>query len=234
MCPGELTGVGTTRRLTFSESTMQQTKKVDSILAEYSEETFEFSDPRQLPDGQIVTNVCNHSHEETSEHAYSLFFDAERENTIVGCHAEDCGCPADEYHEGPCKHRSAAAQCGELLGAVIETAVATEDEDSDTDDEHDPAANAIADGGVLIEPNRDYWGQPVETHEPETGTGERGVCLSCGSGHNIALVGGTDPDAESDKWEEFYRCACGGEGTFRVDGAERRWTGDIGPVEGDR
>ncbi len=78
----------------------------------------------------------------------------------------------------------------------------------------------------------DHWGQSVEHYEPATGAGERCECLECDTRHDIALVAGTDPNVESDKWEEFYSCQlCGAEGTLRVNGTERRWTGMIEAVE---
>lgn len=74
----------------------------------------------------------------------------------------------------------------------------------------------------------DHWGQPVEQYEPETGAGDRCQCLRCGTRHDIALVAGTVPDVESNKWEEFRRCTiCGAEGSLRVSGSERHWTGMI-------
>lgn len=93
-------------------------------------------------------------------------------------------------------------------------------------------SQSIENGKESIDPNRDHWGQRVEQYEPTTGAGERCERLRCGTRHDIALVAGTVPDVESNKWEEFRRCTiCGAEGSLRVNGTERRWTGRIGPVE---
>lgn len=77
----------------------------------------------------------------------------------------------------------------------------------------------------------DHWGQSVMSYKPDTGAGEQCVCLNCNS-RQTALEAGTDPQASSDKWEEFYGCRiCDAKGSLRVNGTERRWTGRIGPVE---
>lgn len=85
-------------------------------------------------------------------------------------------------------------------------------------------------------PATDHWGQPVIFHDdPATGAGERCECQHCRERFNVALVGGTDPTTESDKWEGFYGCQiCGGEGSFRVNGSTRRWTGMMAYPEGSR
>ncbi len=75
-------------------------------------------------------------------------------------------------------------------------------------------------------PEADHWGQPVIFHDdPATGAGERCECQQCGEQRNIVLVGGTDPKSSGEKWEEFYRCRCGAEGSLRVNGSNRSWTG---------
>ncbi len=76
-------------------------------------------------------------------------------------------------------------------------------------------------------PETDHWGQLVIFHDdPATGAGERCECQQCGERLNVALVGGTDPNTESDKYEEFYVCQiCGAKGTHRVNGSKRNWTG---------
>lgn len=121
----------------------QQTKKVDSILAENSEETFEFAPVRQIDANRFVSNCQNHSHDDGEAHIYPVFFDVAQDGTVIGAHVAECGCPADEYHDGSCKHRGAASECGELLGAVLEAALATEDDVEETD------ADASADGQTV-------------------------------------------------------------------------------------
>lgn len=83
----------------------------------------------------------------------------------------------------------------------------------------------------------DHWGQPLIHHDDQvTGAGQRCKCQRCGSRHNVALVAGTDPDEQHEKWQECYQCqTCGAEGSLRAtyldgQGTDRTWTGDIGPV----
>lgn len=121
-----------------------QTKKVDSILAEREEETFEFAPVRQLDGDRYVSNVQNHSHDDGEAHIYPVFFDVAQDGAVFGAHVAECGCPADEYHSGPCKHREAASECGELLGRVIETAL---DDDQDAHESEAGAEAAVTDGG---------------------------------------------------------------------------------------
>lgn len=93
---------------------MQANEKGDSTLVTSGEETFEFSPVRQLDGDRVVANVRNNSHDAPGEHIYPVFFQQEG----AGIKAVACGCPADEYHGGHCKHREAASECGELLGRV--------------------------------------------------------------------------------------------------------------------
>ncbi len=106
-------------------------EKDETIFAEHGEEAFEFGDPSQLDDGRVVSNVRNNSHEEPGEHVYPLFFEVQNESV----EAVECGCPADEYHAGPCKHRQTAEQSTELRRRV--RAVTSE--------------QRAADGGVPVE-----------------------------------------------------------------------------------
>lgn len=92
-------------------------EKDETIFAEHRQETFEFCEPSQLPDGRLVSNVRNNSHEEPGKHVYPVFF-AVDDNAGGDIRAVECGCPADEFHDGPCKHRQAASDCRELLGCV--------------------------------------------------------------------------------------------------------------------
>lgn len=132
-----------------------QAKKVDSIFAEHRQETFEFSAVKQLPDGRLLSNVQNHSHEDGEAHIYPVYFDVAQDDTVIGAHVAECGCPGDEYHDDECKHRVAASECGELLGRVIETALGGEDEDGQDDasgEQFDGGHEVVAtDGGVAVE-----------------------------------------------------------------------------------
>lgn len=135
-----------------------QTKKANSILAKCSEETFEFSEPRTINGDRIVSNVQNHSHDDGEAHIYPVFFDVAQDGLIFGAHVAECGCPADEYHDGACKHREAASECAELLARVL--SVTSADESDNADHEQESAAvdgekeqsgrTTIADGGREI------------------------------------------------------------------------------------
>lgn len=125
-----------------------RTQKSNSIFAEYSEETFEFSPVRQLDGERFVSNVQNHSHDDVEAHIYPVFFDVAQDGTIIGAHVAECGCPADEYHDGKCKHREAASECGELLGRVFEAALGGEDGSENEQDTH--AAAEAGESGQTV------------------------------------------------------------------------------------
>lgn len=136
---------------------MQQTKKVDSALVTSGEESFEFAPVRPLDGDRFVSNVQNHSHDDGETHIYPVYFRVDQDETGVSVEAVECGCPADEYHSGPCKHREAAAECAALLAAVLAVAL---DSDDESEEEEESAAvdgkkeqsgrTAIADGGRAV------------------------------------------------------------------------------------
>jgi len=75
-------------------------------------EEFEFR-----PQGGGDVEVENKSHgDDGDDHTYTV--------RVVGGLPSDCGCPADTYHDGACKHRVALA----LAPAVLEAAEAGQDE----------------------------------------------------------------------------------------------------------
>lgn len=136
---------------------MQANENGKTILAEREEETFEFGAVKQLPDGRVLSNVRNNSHDEPGEHVYPVFFDVAQDDTIIGAHVAECGCPADEYHDGKCKHREAASECGELLGRVLEAALGGEDDSKEEQDAH-----ATAEAGESGQTVATDGGEPPE------------------------------------------------------------------------
>lgn len=127
-------------------------EKTDSVYTTYEEEDFEFAPVQQTDDGRYVSNCKNHSHEDPNNHIYPVYFGVEQDGTGVTVRAVECGGPSDQYHSGPCKHRQAAGECAELLAAVLERALADEDDSIE-------AAHATPDGAVATD------GGQVE-HEP--------------------------------------------------------------------
>ncbi|MFC4986806.1 SWIM zinc finger family protein [Saliphagus infecundisoli] len=67
-------------------------------------EAFEFE---LIEQGVVVRNA---SHEDPSDHEYLV--------TIDGGLPDSCTCPADEHHQGACKHRAAVA----IRTAVLDSA----------------------------------------------------------------------------------------------------------------
>lgn len=122
-------------------------KKVKPTLATRGKETFEFAPVRQIDAERFVSNVQNHSHDDGEAHIYPVFFTVEQ---CEGVHVRvtGCGCPADEFHEGECKHRQTAAECADLIGRVIAVALDEDDEETGVDaTEQTDGGRAIADGG---------------------------------------------------------------------------------------
>lgn len=125
-----------------------QDEKANTILATRAEERFEFSDPRQLPDGRVLANVRNNSHDVPGKHVYPVFFHVEKAGTGVTVRVADGGCPAAEYHDETCKHCLAASESAELLGRVIETALEDGGEDEEQDAHASEGSQMVAtDGG---------------------------------------------------------------------------------------
>lgn len=125
-------------------------EKVSTTLATNREEDFEFGTVARLPDGRLMANVCNTSHDDPQEHTYLLFFRVERDETGGHVRVVGCGCPAAEYHNGICKHCETAAECAELLGRVIEVALEddSEDETTETAKIDGERTAVVADGGI--------------------------------------------------------------------------------------
>lgn len=95
--------------------------------------------------------------------------------------------------------------------------------------EREETKELMADGGQVVEDedDTDHWGQPVKHYDDrEIGAGEKCQCQRCESRH-IALVSATR-NTSATNWEEFYCCeGCGAEGSLRVEGMDRTWTGAI-------
>jgi hypothetical protein len=79
--------------------------------------------------GEGVVEVANESHADADEHTYTVHL---RRGV-----PSSCSCPADEYHEGACKHRVGVA----LAQPVIDAATVAPDE---------PAPRAMTDGGSEV------------------------------------------------------------------------------------
>jgi len=82
------------------------------------------------PRGGGDVEVTNESHgdaDDDADHTYTVH--------VVGGIPSDCECPADEYHEGACKHRVALA----MRPALLEAAEAGAEEP------------LLADGGAVID-----------------------------------------------------------------------------------
>jgi len=98
--------------------------KADETTAQRAQwEAFEFS----VPEPGTV-QVENHSHADPSDHTYDV--------TIEHGSAVSCECPADEYQDGPCKHRVAVEEQAAVLGAAT--------------DEVARERQARADGGIIV------------------------------------------------------------------------------------
>ncbi len=191
-----------------------QTKKDDSILAECSEEDFEFAPVRQIDGDRGVSNVQNHSHDDGEAHIYPVYFEVDRDETGVHVRAVECGCPADEYHSGPCKHRQTASECAELLGDVLNVALADEDsEDAGTESKTTSTSESVT---------GDSQGrrQAVASTPAIATDGGGMVICECGS-HEIQITSSTEQRDDSGhviKFREKYLCpVCGGTGTIRSD-----------------
>lgn len=120
--------------------------KADETIEQRAQwEAFEFS----VPEVGTV-RVENHSHADPSEHTYDV--DVRHGSAVV------CECPADEYHDGPCKHRIAVENQPALLGAATdETArdvrARTDGGDVLTDYVDADGPDVVDDDGAEFHPN---------------------------------------------------------------------------------
>ena len=104
----------------MSKSTLEVLEFGEQIAKRASWEAFEFT---LLGDGDV--EVVNGSHDEPSEHTYTVH--------VEGDIPSDCTCPAWEYQDGACKHMIAVA----IREPVLEAASA------------EPTMKA--DGGVTVQ-----------------------------------------------------------------------------------
>jgi hypothetical protein len=84
-----------------------------------------------------AVRVTNNSHADPDEHTYEIDVDVETGRAVR------CSCPADEYHDGPCKHRVAVENTPAVLAAASGLVDATDD----------PAPDVATDGGTVLEPD---------------------------------------------------------------------------------
>jgi hypothetical protein len=117
-----------------------QSAATDEVEQRAQWEAFEFS----VPESRTV-RVENHSHENPEEHTYDVEV---RHGSAVSCE-----CPADEYHDGPCKHRIAVEDQPPVLGAATE-AVAR-DVQARTDGGTRSEIIVASDDGVILDEDED-------------------------------------------------------------------------------
>ena len=179
-------------------------------------------------DGGGYVNIQNDSHDDPSEHIYTV--------EVANGETVGCTCPHALYRDAHCKHQRAVEQrpivVSSASAANASAATATTGQQVATDGGTVLEADETTEEPARDLPQADHWGQPVEHYDDgPVGAGEARQCQGCGSRFEVALVAAT-ADASSERWEEFYRCQnCNAGGSFRVDEtrssreAQRTWTG---------
>jgi hypothetical protein len=117
-----------------------------------------------------AVRVTNNSHADPDEHTYTIDVDVDTGRAV------SCSCPADEYHDGPCKHRVAVENTPAVLAAASGVVDAADD----------PARDVATDGGTVVDgaASDEPADEPTYTYhrEPAHVGGARYVrCESCGS-----------------------------------------------------
>jgi hypothetical protein len=87
--------------------------------------------------GEGRVTVRNHSHNDPSEHEYTV--------SVENGSVSGCTCPAAEYYDGQCKHQKSVANEPAVMAAATPEVDVSDDGDADDEDaDHPPAPRHMA------------------------------------------------------------------------------------------